>query len=224
TVFANGLTLVSERHPHFRSLSIGVWVKAGTRHEHPSVAGVSHFLEHMLFKGTPTHPHIDKLLQAHGASGNYDASTAFDRTNYYETMPAGDANLEFGIKLEADRLVNSRLRREDLVSEMTVVRNEFEKWENMPGKVLREKMLSVAYEWHNYGKGVCGNRADIERVPVDGAVGEGAAMALLDFLREHVKADSLHAARGPGEIPVDDLVVEADGLESIPPLKCSVTS
>src|SRR5690606_18765927 len=76
-------------------------------------------------------------------------------------------NLEFAIRLEADRMVNSFVRREDLLSEMTVVRNEFEQGENSPSRILRQRMAAVAYEWHNYGKSTIGNRSDIERVPID---------------------------------------------------------
>src|SRR5206468_4068266 len=127
----------------------------------------AHLLEHMLFKGTPTHPDVPKALRDHGTAGQFNGTTWVDRTNYYETMPAGDANLEFGIRLEADRLVNSFVKREDLVSEMTVVRSEFEAGENDPERLLGQRMASVAFEWHNYGKSTIGNRSDIERVPID---------------------------------------------------------
>src|SRR6185295_18687936 len=82
-------------------------------------------------------------------------------------QPAGDENLEFALALEADRLVNSNIKGEELVSEMTVVRNEFERGENSPGGVLMKRIWAAAYEWHNYGKSTIGNRSDIERVPVE---------------------------------------------------------
>src|SRR5439155_21545032 len=104
-------------------------------------------------------------LNDHGAQWN--VSTSSDRTNYYATMAADDENLEFGIHLEADRLVNSHIKREDLDSEMTVVRNEFERGENSPGSVLSKRIEAAAYEWHNYGKSTIGNRSDIERVPIE---------------------------------------------------------
>src|SRR5262249_11589575 len=126
---------------------------------------MAHLLEHMVFKGTPTHPDVPKALKEHGAQ--FNGTTWVDRTNYFETMPATDANLEFGIKLEADRMVNSFVRRDDLISEMTVVRSEFERGENSPDNVLSQRMMAVAYEWHNYGKSTIGNRSDIERVPID---------------------------------------------------------
>jgi zinc protease len=126
---------------------------------------MAHLLEHMVFKGTPTFPNVPKALRDHGAS--FNGTTNVDRTNYFETMPASDENLEFGIRLEADRLVNSYVKREDLVSEMTVVRNEFERGENSPQGVLMERIHAAAYEWHNYGKSTIGNRSDIERVPIE---------------------------------------------------------
>src|SRR4029079_16828296 len=117
------------------------------------------------FKGTPSHPQVPKALRDHGAS--FNGTTNNDRTNYFETMPASDENLEFGIALESDRLVNSYVKGEDLKSEMTVVRNEFERGENSPSQVLRSRMLATAFECHNYGKTTIGNRADIERVPIE---------------------------------------------------------
>src|SRR5207245_5319711 len=71
------------------------------------------------------------------------------------------------IKIQADRPVNSYVKREDLASEMTVVRNEFERGENSPQSILMQRIMAAAYEWHNYGKSTIGNRSDIERVPIE---------------------------------------------------------
>ena len=139
-------------------------VLVGSRHEGYGEAGMAHLLEHMLFKGTPTHPNIPQALQERGA--RFNGTTTPDRTNYFETVPASDENLEFCIRLEADRLVHSPIRQEDLDTEFTVVRNEFERSENAPIGVLAKRIAAAAYEWHNYGKSTLGNRSDIERVPV----------------------------------------------------------
>src|SRR4029077_20466469 len=80
---------------------------------------------------------------------------------------AGDANLQWALGLEADRMVNSFIAKKDLDSEMTVVRNEFERGENDPGSVLEERVLSTAFLWHNYGHSTIGARSDIEHVPID---------------------------------------------------------
>src|SRR5258707_68877 len=140
---------------------------------------MARLLEHMAFNGTPTFRDVPKALRDHGARSN--GSTWVDRTNYFETMPASDENLEFGLKLEADRLINSYVKREDLVSEMTVVRNEFEMGENSPEGILGQRMMAVAYEGHNYGKSTIGNRSDIERVPID---------RLQPFYRKHYQPDN----------------------------------
>src|SRR5262249_26872642 len=90
-------------------------------------------------------------------------------------------NLEFALRLESDRLVNSFIRGSDLATEMTVVRNEFEMGENSPDNILEQRMMAVAYEWHNYGKSTIGNRSDIERGPID---------RLQAFYRKHYRPDN----------------------------------
>jgi zinc protease len=164
---SNGCRFLLFPDPASSKVTVNMTVLVGSRHEGYGETGMAHLLEHMLFKGSKSFPHIDKSLQAHGAAHSANANTGTDRTIYYESMPAGDDNLEFGIKLEADRLVNSFIRREDLLKEMTVVRNEFEMYENSPEMILSQRMASVAFEWHNYGKAIIGNRSDIERVPID---------------------------------------------------------
>src|SRR3989454_11284292 len=109
----------------------------GSRQEGYGETGMAHLLEHMVIKGTPRHPHVPKDLQEHGAQ--FNGSTSIDRVNYFETLAATDENLEFAIDLEADRLVNSLIKKEDLDSEMTVVRNEFERGENSPNAVLSQR-------------------------------------------------------------------------------------
>jgi zinc protease len=162
--FDNGLRLLLFPDNSQSKVSVNMTVLVGSRQEGYGETGMAHLLEHMVFKGTPTHPHVPKDLQDHGAS--FNGSTSLDRVNYFETLSATDENLEFAIGLEADRLVNSFIRKEDLDSEMTVVRNEFERGENSPQSVLTERIEAVAYDWHNYGKPTIGNRSDIERVPI----------------------------------------------------------
>ncbi len=161
----NGLKVLLFPDPSKPTVTVNMTVFVGSRHEGYGEAGMAHLLEHMLFKGTPTNPSVPKALQARGA--DFNGTTWVDRTNYYETLPATDENLEFAIALEADRMINSYVKAEDLTSEMTVVRNEFERGENSPSSILGQRMMAAAFEWHNYGKSTIGNRADIERVPVD---------------------------------------------------------
>lgn len=160
-------------------VTVNLTIFVGSRHEGYGEAGMAHLLEHMLFKGTPTHPAIPKVLQERGA--RFNGTTWLDRTNYYETLPASDENLEFALKLEADRMVNSNVKAEDLASEMTIVRSEFERGENSPQRVLMQRIHSAAFDWHNYGKSTIGNRSDIERVPIH---------KLRDFYKRHYQPDN----------------------------------
>ena len=147
------------------TVTVNLTVFVGSRHEGYGEAGMAHLLEHMLFKGTPTNADIPQLLKDRGAS--FNGTTWLDRTNYYETMPASEENLDFALQLEADRMINSKIDNSDLQSEFSVVRNEFERGENSPTRVLMQRMTSAAFLWHNYGNSTIGNRADIERVPID---------------------------------------------------------
>jgi zinc protease len=176
----NGVRVLLFPDPSKDVVTVNMTIFVGSRHEGYGEAGMAHLLEHMLFKGTPTHPDIPKLLKDRGAVMN--GTTWMDRTNYYETLPATDDNLEFAIRLEADRLVNSKILGEDLASEMTVVRNEFEIGENSPFRVLMQRIQSAAYEWHNYGRTTIGNRSDIERVPV---------VKLREFYRKFYRPDNV---------------------------------
>ncbi len=163
--FDNGARLLLFADASRPTITVNMTVLVGSRHEGYGEAGMAHLLEHLVFKGTPTFPDVPTALRNQGA--NFNGTTNSDRTNYFETLPATDEKLEFAIKLECDRLVNSFIRREDLLSEFTVVRNEFERGENSPQGVLSQRVQAVAYEWHNYGKSTIGNRSDIERVPID---------------------------------------------------------
>ena len=161
----NGMKVLLFPDQSQAKLTVNMTYFVGSRHEGYGEAGMAHLLEHMLFKGTPDRPNIWQLLQERGAS--FNGTTWTDRTNYYETLPASDENLEFALALEADRMLNSKILAEDLQKEFSVVRNEFEMGENSPVRVLMQRMHSAAYDWHNYGKSTIGNRSDIERVPVE---------------------------------------------------------
>jgi zinc protease len=176
----NGAKILLFPDPSASRVTVNCTVLVGSRHEGYGETGMAHLLEHMVFKGTPMHPDVPKALRDHGA--NFNGTTWYDRTNYFETMDGTDENLEFAVRLEADRLVNSYIKREDLASEMTVVRNEFEMGENMPERVLSQRMEAIAYEWHNYGKSTIGNRSDIERVPIEN---------LQAFYKKHYQPDNV---------------------------------
>ena len=161
----NGLRFLLFPDQSKQQITVNITYLVGSRHEGYGETGMAHLLEHLVFKGTPNHPDIPAELTERGASPN--GTTGFDRTNYYETFPATDDNLEWALDLEADRMINSFIAAEDLESEMTVVRNEWESGENNPFSVLQKRVLATAFTWHNYGNLPIGARADIENVPID---------------------------------------------------------
>ena len=162
---ANGLRVLLVPDPSLDTVTVNMTYLVGSRHEGYGEKGMAHLLEHLLFKGSTRYPNIKEEFMKRGARWN--GTTAFDRTNYFETLPASGDNLEFALSVEADRMVNSFVRKEDLDSEMTVVRNEFESGENNPGNVLRQRLSQLAFPWHNYGRAIIGERSDIENVPIE---------------------------------------------------------
>ena len=162
---ANGLKVLLVPDATKPTVTVNLTVMVGSRHEGYGETGMAHLIEHMVFKGSPRHLNVPKELNDRGAQWN--GSTWYDRTNYFEVVPSTDANLDWALDLEADRFVNSFIRQEDLSKEFSVVRNEFEAGENSPFRVLLQKTMATAYEWHNYGKNTIGNKTDIEGVPAD---------------------------------------------------------
>lgn len=161
----NGLRVLLFPDPGKPTATINITYLVGSRHEGYGETGMAHLLEHMVFKGSPKHTNIPQELTEHGARPN--GTTWFDRTNYFEIVPATDENITWALDLEADRMVNSFIAKKDLESEFSVVRNEFESRENSPFNVLLERTLSTAFIWHNYGKSTIGARSDIEQVPIE---------------------------------------------------------
>jgi len=147
------------------TITVNITYLVGSRFESYGETGMAHLLEHLMFKGTPRHRHIDQEFNTRGARSN--GTTSFDRTNYFELFEASPGNLAWAIEMEADRMVNSFIAKKDLDSEMTVVRNEYEQGENDPFSVLLKRLQSVAYDWHAYGRSTIGNRSDIENVRIE---------------------------------------------------------
>ncbi len=161
---ANGLRVLLFPDASKPSMTVNITYLVGSRQESYGETGMAHLLEHLLFKGTPSHPDPTKTLNSLG--GRFNGSTWFDRTNYFVSFPASEANLQTALGLEADRMVHSFIARKDLDSEMTVVRNEFESGENDPENVTLQRLQAVAFDWHNYGKDTIGAKSDIEHVDI----------------------------------------------------------
>src|SRR5580658_3723353 len=163
--FPNGLKVLLYPNPANPEITVNVTYLVGSRHEGYGETGMAHLLEHLDFIKTTNGRQIKNEIVAHAT--NWNGTTSYDRTNYYESIPATDDNLKWALGLEADRMVNVKFTQQILDTEMTVVRNEFERGENSPQSILRERVEATAYIWHNYGHPTIGSREDIERVPVE---------------------------------------------------------
>ena len=192
---ANGLVLHALEARHAPVVSLWVWYHVGGRNEVPGTTGMSHFLEHMLFKGTPLHPKgdLDRLLARYGASWN--AFTNPDVTCYFETVPKD--RYPTALELEADRMREALISPAEVEAERTVIVSEREGYENDPSFLLSEEVQSVSFSRHTYGQGVIGSKDEIKLMTRDGlyahyrrfyspanayvvVVGDGEGQELLD--------------------------------------------
>ena len=165
TILDNGLkVLVQEMHT-VPVVAFHVWYHVGSRNENVGTTGISHLLEHMMFKGTPSYRkgEIARTLQRIGAS--FNASTSLDFTNYYEVL-ASD-RLEMAIHLEADRMANALIPEKEHQLEMTVVRSELERNEDSPRLALYTELFAHAFHAHPYHWPTIGWRADVEGITTD---------------------------------------------------------
>ena len=151
---------------HAPVISLWVWYHVGGRNEVPGTTGMSHFLEHMLFKGTPSHPKgdLDRLLARYGAQWN--AFTNEDVTCYFETVPRDHYGT--ALELEADRMRNALIDNGETEAERTVIVSEREGYENDPSFLLGEAVQAVAFDRHPYGQGVIGSKDEIKLMSRDG--------------------------------------------------------
>ena len=175
----NGLQVLLVPDAAQTNVVVNVVYHVGSRQEGYGETGMAHLLEHMLFKPSKKFSSIKQTIADKGAQAN--GTTYYDRTDYFEIMPATDSNLNWALDMESDRMVNSLMRGEDLKKEFTVVRNEFEADENNSSRILTERVLSTMYLWHNYGKSTIGSKEDIERVPIN---------ALAAFYRKYYQPDN----------------------------------
>jgi zinc protease len=203
--YPNGLRALLLPDPGSSTITVNVTYLVGSRHEGYGETGMAHLLEHMNFIKSTHDRNIKKELVDHGSRWN--GTTSFDRTNYFETVNASDENLRWMLDLEAERMVNMRIEKELLDTEMTVVRNEFERGENNAGRILEERVYSTAYLWHNYGKSTIGSRVDIERVPID---------RLAAFYRKYYQPDNAVVTIAGQIDPSQTLAMVANTLGAIP--------
>ena len=165
TKLKNGLSVLLKEIHTAPLISSWIWYRVGSKDEPTGLTGISHWVEHMQFKGTPTFPSaiIDKSISREG--GMWNAFTYLDWTTFLETMPA--SKIDLALSLEADRMINSVYAPEEVASERTVIISEREGSENEPLFQLNEAIQAAAFSIHPYHHEVIGDMADLHSITRD---------------------------------------------------------
>jgi predicted Zn-dependent peptidase len=165
-VLPNGLRLLTERMPHVRSVSIGVWLARGSRHEPQEQSGIAHFVEHMLFKGTATRSAEDIAQTIDSIGGQMDAFTAKEYASYY--IKVLDEHLPLAVDVLSDIVMNPAFSREDIEREKKVVLEEIKMVEDTPDDLVHE--LFTENFWHNHplGRPILGTPETVEALTAEG--------------------------------------------------------
>lgn len=162
---SNGLLVLLKEIHSAPLISHWLWFRVGSRDERPGSTGISHWVEHMQFKGTPRFP-ADAVERAIARQGGYwNALTYLDWTTYYETLPAHA--IELALEIEADRMVNSRFDPQEVETERTVIISERQGNENEPLFLLNEEVQAAAFRVHSYHHEVIGDLADLQTLQRD---------------------------------------------------------
>ena len=194
----NGLTILIQEDHSAPLVCSFIWYRVGLRHEPPGEAGISHFLEHMAFKGTEKYAgrEIDRLVTMRG--GYLNGFTSMDFTAYVETLPPDALDLAFGI--ESERMAHCLLGDEDVESEKGVVISEFEMAENDPGFLLRRAVMEAQFPAQPYGRTVIGKKDDLRALTQE---------KVASYYRSHYAPNNATLVV-VGDIKAEDVVAKAE--------------
>jgi predicted Zn-dependent peptidase len=156
----HGLRLVTEEMPHVRSVSIGVWLTRGSRHEHDQVSGIAHFIEHMLFKGTTTRTAEDIAQEVDSIGGQIDAFTSKEYAGYY--IKVLDEHLPVALDVLSDVILRPAFDTDDIEREKKVVLEEIKMVEDTPDDLVHELFMQHFWEGHPLGRPILGTRETVE--------------------------------------------------------------
>src|SRR5918992_1029788 len=159
-VLDNGLRLITETMPHVRSVTIGVWLMRGSRHESEDRGGIAHFVEHMLFKGTDTRSAEDIAQAIDSIGGQLDAFTAKEYASYY--IKVLDDHLPLAVDLLADIVLRPAFAAEEIEREKKVIVEEIKMVEDTPDDLVHELFTQSFWENHPLGRPILGSRETVD--------------------------------------------------------------
>jgi len=194
TILPNGIRLVTEWIPHVRSVAVGVWVDTGSRHEPSDRGGISHFIEHLVFKGTESRSAEDIARAVDSVGGQMDAFTTKEHTCFYVTVL--DEHLPLAADLLADILLHPRFDAGDIEREKTVVLQEFGMVEDTPDDVIHDLFAERIWPQHPLGRPILGDRKVVQALDRD---------TLLHYFRTEYCPERITIAAA-GHVPHEQLV------------------
>lgn len=156
----NGLTIIGEEIPYLKSISLGIWIKAGSVIETEENSGVSHFIEHMLFKGTKNRSAKDLAREIDNLGGVINAFTSKEYTCFYVKLL--DEHINIGIDVLSDMILNSSFDKKDIEKEKFVILEELKMYEDSPEDLAYDLLLENIYKNHNLGMNILGNRKTLK--------------------------------------------------------------
>ncbi|NPV92254.1 MAG: insulinase family protein [Firmicutes bacterium] len=154
-VFNNGIRLLTEEVPHVRSVSLGIWVQVGSRDEDPEISGISHFIEHMLFKGTEKRSAKDIAESLEAVGGQLNAFTTKEYTCFYIRLL--DEHLDLGLDVLSDMFFNSLFNPKEIDTERNVVLEEIKMYEDSPDEIIHDLFARTAWKGHPLGRPILGS-------------------------------------------------------------------
>src|SRR5438552_1294604 len=164
-VLPNGLTILTERMEHIRSVAIGIWVKSGSRHEHSDVNGISHFVEHMVFKGTRNRTALDIARQMDSIGGNMDAFTGKETICFNAKVL--DEHLPIAMDVLCDIVLNPLFEAKDITREKGVILEEIKMDEDNPDYLVHEIFIQNFFKDHPLGKPILGTKETVRKFDQD---------------------------------------------------------
>jgi predicted Zn-dependent peptidase len=185
-VFPNGIRVITERMPHVRSVAVGVWVETGSRHEPESRAGISHMIEHLVFKGTATRTAEDIARTMDSVGGQMDAFTTKEHTCFY--VQVLDEHLPMAVDLLTDILLHPLFNGDELEREKSVVLQEIKMVEDTPDDVIHDLFAAQVWAGHPLGRAILGTRESVNSFGRDTVLGH--------FVEEYVPPRIIIAAAG----------------------------
>ncbi|NLW46790.1 MAG: insulinase family protein [Firmicutes bacterium] len=194
----NGLKIICESIPHVHSVSIGVWVGTGSRYENPENNGISHFIEHMLFKGTSRRTTKQIAEEIDAVGGQLNAFTTKEYTCYYVKVLGERFHL--GVDLLADMFTNSLFAPEEIEKEKQVVLEEIKCYEDSPDELVHDLFAGAVMKGHPLGRPILGTPESITQIN---------RQVIMDYLLQHYTSDNIVFAAA-GNVQIDQIIAAVE--------------